>query len=433
MGYAIISEVLADSIAEELELEPGDKILKINDQKMNDLIDFQFLWADEEIDLLIEKKNGEELLFEIEKDYDENLGVIFESAIFDGMRYCHNNCIFCFVAQMAPGMRKSLYVKDDDYRLSFLQGNFITFTNLDEEHFNRIKKFHLSPLYVSVHVTDPDLRVKLLNNSKAHKIMDQLRDLTEHGIEMHTQIVLCPGINDGKYLDKSISDLGELYPGIKSISVVPVGTSKYTKNPERFPNISKEYALNLIEKIEEKQNYFRKKFGHTLVFVADELYVKAQKEFPPREVYEEFAQTENGIGVGRLFLDDFNEASKKLADKIIPKKYVVVTGVSGQFILKPVIDKLKKVEGLDIELLVIENDFFGSTVTVTGLLTGTDLVRNLKNLDEDTNVLISDVMLKKDENIFLDGQSFDEVQEKISANLICIENNAEALVNEILR
>ncbi|SMB94442.1 putative radical SAM enzyme, TIGR03279 family [Desulfonispora thiosulfatigenes DSM 11270] len=432
MGYAIISEVLPNSIAEELELEIGDKILEINNQQMNDLIDFQFLWADEEIDLVIQKTSGEEILYQIEKDYDESLGVVFEKAIFDKMRTCKNNCIFCFVAQMAPGMRSSLYDKDDDYRLSVLQGNFVTLTNLKDEDFDRIKRYHLSPLYVSVHTTSPDLRVSLLNNKNAYKIIDQLRDLAEAGIEFHCQIVLCPGINDGEYLERTLTDLKNLWPSVKSIAVVPVGITKFTKNPEKFPFITRDYAQNLVNYIENKQQQFKKELGDSLVFVADELYVKASKMFPSKEVYEEFPQTENGIGIGRIFLDEFMELEKTFPKEVSTKSYVVVTGVSGQFVLTPLIERMSQIKGLDLELKTVENSFFGPRVTVTGLLTGTDLIKNLRGLPKGTNVVISKVMLKQEEDVFLDGLTVEDVQRELNINLMCVDNTASGLINQIL-
>lgn len=432
MNHAVIAEVLPDSLAEELELEIGDKILKINDEEMNDLIDFQFLWADEEIDLLIEKKNKEQVLYLIEKDYDEGLGVVFERAIFDKMRMCRNNCIFCFVAQMAPGMRKSLYEKDDDYRLSFLQGNFITLTNLNEADFKRIKQYHLSPLYVSVHVTHPDLRNRLLKNKDAYKIMDQLTDLAKSGIEFHCQIVLCPGINDGEYLEQSLEDLKSLWPNVKSIAIVPVGITDFSPSPEKFPPMSKEYALNLVNYIEGKQHEFKKELGESLVFVADELYVKAEKMFPPREVYEDFPQTGNGIGISRLFIDEVHQLEKTFPKEVDNKSYVLVTSISGEFVLNSLIESLSKIKGLKIRLMVIENDYFGSRVTVTGLITGTDLIHNLRGIEPGTNVIISKIMLKDDEDIFLDGLTVEDVESELNINLICVENTARDLIEKIL-
>lgn len=432
MNKAVIAEVYPNSLAEEIGLKKGDKILKINNQELNDLIDFQFNWAEEEIELLVESHNGEQILFEIEKDYDEPLGVVFENAVFDKMHTCHNNCVFCFVAQMAPNMRKSLYQKDDDYRLSFLQGNFISLTNIKDSEMGRIKKYNLSPLYVSVHTTNKELRKKMLNNSNAGKILNQLQELTAAGIEINTQIVLCPGINDGEYLEKTIEDLSNLWPGVRSIAVVPVGVTKYRKNLELFPEISQEYALEIIKNIEEKQKFFKNKYGYSLVFLSDEFYVKGQKTFPSKNIYEDFPQTENGIGISRIFLDDFNELLPNLPTKVSHKKLILVTGVSGEYVLTPIVSRLNAITGLQVKLLPIKNNFFGQRVTVTGLITGGDLKNNLMNLSSDYKVIIPDVMLKKDENIFLDGITLEQLSKELAhLDLHVIETSAQALIKEI--
>jgi len=432
MAKAIIAEVLDNSLAGDLGLKPGDKVLKVNNVTPEDLIHFQYLWADEEIELLIEKEDGKQILFEIEKEYDENLGVVFEQAVFDRIRPCQNKCLFCFIEQMAPAMRPSLYEKDDDYRLSFLQGNFITLTNLKEEDLKRIRELHLSPLYVSVHTTDKELRTKILGNPRAGKIMEQLSTLIDWGIKLHTQIVLCPGINDGHYLEKTIADLSALWPGIQSIAIVPVGVTKFRKDLDKFPVFRKDYAQQLVDMVTKKQSYFRKELGISLVYLGDEIYIQAERDFPSFDYYDDFPQTENGIGVSRLFLHEFEKIKADLPTKIKESHYVVVTGKLGSSVLKPMVDRLNTIKGLALDLLVLENSFFGPRVTVTGLLTGTDLLQGLKDVPKGSKVLISDIMLKKKENIFLDGLSPEEIAQKLGIEVIVVENSAQALVKKVI-
>lgn len=432
MGKAIISKVFPNSLAGELNLEPGDKILKLNQQEPEDLIDFQILWADEEITLLVEKNNNEQIIFEIEKEFDEGLGVEFENAVFDKIRRCHNKCLFCFVDQMGPAMRKSLYEKDDDYRLSFLQGNFITLTNLREDELARIKRLHLSPLYVSVHTTDPQLRVKILGNPQAAKIIEHLEDLIQAGIEIHTQIVLCPGINDDKYLDKTIADLRNYWPGIKSIAIVPVGVTKFRKDLDNFPHVSKAYAQQLIDKISKIQNKFKMELKKTLVYLADEFYIKAETDFPTSIEYDGFPQIENGIGLCRLFIDEFEKVKPNLPQKVSFRKYTVVTSVLGQYVLKPIIKELTNIKGLEIEVITVANYFFGPRVTVSGLLTGQDLLKALKDIEPNSKVIFPDIMLKNGEDIFLDGLKPTEIEKQLNITLIKVANSAEALIKKLL-
>ncbi|MDK2822537.1 MAG: hypothetical protein PWQ67_1333 [Clostridia bacterium] len=433
MANAVIAEVIPDSLASDLGLEPGDKILEVNGIQPLDLIHFQFLWADEEINLMIESKDKGKILFKIEKDIDENLGVIFEQAVFDKIRSCQNKCMFCFIEQMAPAMRSSLYVKDDDYRLSFLQGNFITLTNLKSSDLERIKKLHLSPLYVSVHTTDPQLRIQLLGNPKGGKILEQLNYLIEAGINIHTQVVLCPGINDGEYLDKTIEDLSTLWPGVSSLAIVPVGVTKFRKDLEKFPVFSQDYARKLISKISEKQKYFKEKFDYTFVFLADEIYIQARKDFPELEAYEDFPQTENGIGLSRLFIHDFEKVKNSLPSVVKENEFTVVTSQSGKYVLEPIIKELNKIKGLKLKLLVVNNQFFGPRVTVCGLLTGFDLLEGLKGSPPGSKVIISDIMLKQDDYLFLDGLRPDDISRQLNIDLIVVNNSVQSFINEIIK
>jgi len=432
MVKAVIAEVLPNSLASEIGLEPGDIIIKVNNIPPEDLIHFQYLWADEGIELLVEKKDGQQIFFEVEKEYDESLGVVFEQAVFDKIRHCQNKCLFCFIEQMAPAMRSSLYEKDDDYRLSFLQGNFITLTNMKKNDFDRIKKYHLSPLYVSVHTTNPSLRKTILGNPHAGKIMEQLKSLVDLGIRIHSQVVLCPGINDGEYLERTIDDLSLLWPGIQSLAIVPVGVTSFRKDLEKFPVFSIEYAQKLVNLVSEKQSFFRKKMGTSFVYLGDEIYIQAQTNFPSDEHYDDFPQIENGVGVSRIFLDDFFKNKNNLPAGISDQRYIIATGKLGKKVLEPIINYLNKIKGLEIDIKVIENVFFGSRVTVNGLLTGYDLLDGLKDITPGSQVLISEVMLKKGERIFLDGLTPEEIGQKLGIKLIVVKNNAESLINQVI-
>lgn len=428
---AEISAVQPHSLAEELGLEVGDVISKINDKIITDLIRFQFEWAGEEVSLEIKKRTGEIEIYEIEKDYDESLGVVFNQAVFDGLKHCQNKCLFCFVDQMAPNLRKTLYIKDDDYRLSFLQGNFITLTNLQEKEIERIKKEHLSPLYVSVHTTNGSLRKKLLNNPKAGELLKILKDLSTAGIKMHTQVVLCPGLNDGEYLEQTYLDLKNIQ-GVESLAVVPVGLTKFRKNLTKIKTYTKGTALEIIEWAEKRQQDCRNTKNSSFLWLSDEFYQLAGKCVPAYEIYENFPQLENGIGMVRLLWHDF--AQCELPEEVKPaKEFVVLTGVSGRYALQPIVKRLNEIKGLRVELLVVQNTFFGSTVTVTGLLTGGCLLEGLKSIKEGSTVLIPSVMLKTHEDKFLDDLTTAEVEEGLGKNirLITVQTTAQDVIEKI--
>lgn len=415
----VIAKVYPDTIAWETGLEEGDIITKINNQAVRDLIDFEYLWAEEEVELSVTKKSsGSEEVILIEKDYDEILGVDFQSAVFDGVRHCKNNCLFCFVDQMAPGMRESLYEKDDDYRLSFLQGNFITLTNLTEEDKKRIIEQRLSPLYVSVQSADEENRRLMLKNPQSVKIINDLQELTAAGIEFHTQIVLCKNINDGDFLEYSINKLESLGSNILSLAVVPVGITKYRKNQDLFPEFTKEESRDIIKKVHNLQKKFQEKRGYNFVYLGDELYIKGDLDFPEYDDYEGFPQLENGVGLSRIFIDEYLENKKNLPNKILEEKtFYLVSGKSLEKFLKIIVNELNKTDNLHLELRALENYFFGERVTVTGLLTGSDLMTGLKDIPKNSNVVIPDVMLKKGEELFLDNISVNEVESRLNIKI----------------
>lgn len=411
MAYSgIIAKVIPDSIAVEVGLEPGDRLISVDGESILDIIDLSFALSDESVELLIEKTNGEQEILEIEKEYDEDLGIEFESAVFDGVRRCANKCIFCFVDQMAPGMRESLYVKDDDYRLSFLYGNFVTLTNTVPQDIDRIRRLHLSPLYISVHTTNGTLREKMLNNKNAGKIMEHLDTLITSGIEMHTQIVLCPNINDGAELEKTISDLYSLHPSVISMAIVPVGLSRYRENCYSLEAFSPEKALDVITLVNKWQQKCRKKSGTSFVYLSDEFYITAGQPIPEYDLYDGFPQLENGIGLVRNFLHEWENAPISTTGYTSPHHIDVVCGVSAHKILRPLLESLT-ITNLTIRVIPIENNFFGTEISVSGLLTGQDIISQLTQLDGvRTGVIIPGVALRKGEGVFLDNMTLDELE-----------------------
>lgn len=414
MAYSgIIARVIPDSIAVEVGLEPGDRLISVDGESIRDIIDLSFALSDESVELLIEKTNGEQEILEIDKEYDEDLGIEFESAVFDGVRRCANKCIFCFVDQMAPNMRESLYVKDDDYRLSFLYGNFVTLTNTVPQDIDRIRRLHLSPLYISVHTTNGELREKMLNNKNAGKIMEHLDTLITSGIEMHTQIVLCPDINDGEELEKTISDLYALHPSVISMAIVPVGLSRYRENCYSLQVFSPEQALKVITLVEKWQQKCRKKSGTSFVYLSDEFYINAGHPIPEYDIYDGFPQLENGIGLVRNFLHEWGQAPIKTTGYDVPHHIDIVCGTSAEKILGPLLEPLQ-INNLTVRVIPIENDFFGNEISVSGLLTGEDIVKQLAQIDGPrTGVIIPGVALKKGEGVFLDNMTLEEVESRL--------------------
>lgn len=411
MAYSgVVARVLPDSIAMEVGLEPGDRLITVDGEHIRDIIDLSFALADENVELLIQKTNGEREILEIEKDYDEDLGIEFESAVFDGVRRCANQCIFCFVDQMAPNMRESLYVKDDDYRLSFLYGNFVTLTNSSSQDFDRIRRLHLSPLYVSVHTTNGTLREKMLNNKNAGKIMTQLDTLITSGIEMHTQIVLCPDINDGSELEKTISDLYALHPSVLTMAIVPVGLSRYRENCYSLQVFTPEQALAVVTMVSKWQQKCRKKSGTSFVYLSDEFYLTAGQPIPEYDFYDGFPQLENGIGLIRNFLHEWEQGSVVVKGYEKPHHIDVMCGVSAQKIIGPLLNAVK-IPNLTIRVIPVENNFFGNNITVSGLLTGQDILATLAQTDGvRTGVIIPGAALRKGEGIFLDNMTLDELE-----------------------
>ena len=413
-----IIRVAKGSLAEELELTAGDKILEIDGKKPLDIIDLSFLLADEEIEMLVEHKDGSRELIGFEKDVDEELGAEFESAVFDGIRRCKNHCVFCFVDMIAPNMRKSLSVKDDDYRLSFLYGNFITLTNLTDKDFSRIKNFHLSPLFVSVHSMNPVIREKMLRTPLAKNISSQLDKLEKSKVEYHTQVVLCPELNDGADLDNTISEILKRRPHALSLAIVPVGVTKHRRDKFPLRQFDREGALKVVRQVEKFQKKIRKETGKTFVYLGDEFYFLAGLEIPPTDFYDDFPQLDNGIGLTRSFMDDWQSEKVLYSDEKI--RLDVVSGTSFAPVLKKLSEEeMKKNSRLEVRVIPVENKFFGERVNVSGLLTGGDIIAELKKFDDGRDgILIPESALRSGEDIFLDDVKLDDLKKIFSPSRI---------------
>ncbi|KPU28304.1 Fe-S oxidoreductase [Caloranaerobacter sp. TR13] len=419
----IIESIESGSIAEELGIESGDVLINVNGYPITDILDYKYQISDDYVEITIQKKNGEIWEFEIEKDTNEDIGIIFTNPLIDRAKSCRNKCIFCFIDQLPKGMRDTLYFKDDDSRLSFLQGNFITLTNLSDDEIDRIIFYKLSPINISVHTTDSELRVKMLNNKNAGKIYSILQRFSQANIEMNCQIVLCPGINDGIYLEKTLDDLAALYPNVKSVAVVPVGITKYREGLFKLKTYNKHTAKELLKIINKKQNEYLNRLGSRFVFAADEFYVLANKEIPLFDEYEGFPQLENGVGLMRLFYDEVCKAVTQMDKKIqLNKSFTIATGkLAYPFIMDIANLAMSKFSGLKLQVEFIRNNFFGDTITVSGLITGGDLIGQLTGKDLGDGLIIPKSMLKRDENIFLDDITVQEVEEILNAEVIVLD------------
>ena len=414
MSYGTVLRVAEGSLAEELGLMPGDKIVSVNDQPLRDIIDLSFAMAEEEIDLLIEHEDGEQEMLSFDKDVDEELGAEFTSAVFDGIRSCANHCLFCFVDQVAPDMRESLYVKDDDYRLSFLYGNFITMTNMGERDFQRIAAFHLSPLFVSVHTTDMEIRAKMLGTPRAAELMKQLDRLDEAGTEYHAQVVLCPELNDGEILDKTIGDMLERRPYALSLAIVPVGLTQFRDGCYPLQSFDKGGAAQVVAQVGRWQKKSRKESGENFVYLADEFYLLAELPLPEEEEYDGFPQLDNGIGLARSFISEWREAQAEVgtAGYDEPLSVEIVCGVSIAPVFQDLLDGLS-VRNLTVRLRPVENRWFGPSVTVSGLLTGADILASLSEVEPGAPVVVVPrCALRSGENVFLDDMTLSSFTEK---------------------
>lgn len=431
---AKITKVLPESIAAEIGFEVGDAIVAINGTKPRDLIDYQFLCADEFLELEVLDTRGKTHQIEIEKDYDEDLGLEFETALFDNLIQCNNRCPFCFIDQQPPGKRSSLYLKDDDYRLSFLYGSYLTLTNLPEKEWQRIEQMRLSPLYVSVHATEPEVRTRLLKNPRAGQIIQQLKWFQERRLQIHAQVVVCPGINDGEHLEKTLRDLtsfhtGEI-PAVASVAVVPVGLTRFRPQEDELVPVTREKAKEVISQVKLLCQEFKQKYGSNVAWLADEWFLIAGAELPSEAEYEEYPQLDNGVGSIRLFIKQFAHAANELLPaKIFPaKKLTWVVGNAVETAFKPLVKQLNNVEGLDVKMRALYSDYWGQNISVTGLLTGHDLLYHLKGQDLGDGILLPSVMLKHGELIFLDDMTVEEVSRQLNISIFPVAG-VEELIN----
>ncbi|MBP5414505.1 MAG: DUF512 domain-containing protein [Lachnospiraceae bacterium] len=430
----IVAEVLPDSIADEMEIVAGDEIVTINGEEIEDIFDYQFLCENEYIEVGIRKESGEEWILEIDKDEDEDLGIKFENGLMDDYHSCSNKCIFCFIDQMPPGMRKTLYFKDDDARLSFLQGNYVTLTNMSEKDVERIIKYNLSPINISFHTTNPDLRCMMLNNRFAGKALEKAKRFYEAGLVMNGQIVLCKGVNDKDELERTISDLYEYLPYLQSVSIVPVGVTKYREGLYKMDAWEKEDAEYLIDQVEKWQKKAYAQYGLHFVHASDEWYINANRTLPEAERYDGYLQIANGVGTMRSMLDEFEEELANFAEyKEDAERVTVVCGELPYTYIKMMSDKLMNDHPLkDINVVAVKNHFFGESITVTGLLTGQDIVCALKDLNLGNRVLLSENILKADEAIFLDDMTLKEFKEVLQVEVSIVQSNGYDFVDCIL-
>ena len=441
-----IKTVESGSIAEELELEPGDILLSINSEEIEDIFDYRFIIKDEYLEVAIRKKNGEEWVLEIDKEFDEDLGLEFENSLMSEYRSCCNKCIFCFIDQMPPGMRETLYFKDDDSRLSFLQGNYITMTNMKEKDIDRIIRMHLSPINISVQTTNPELRCKMLNNRFAGEKLKYLQRFYDGHVQMNGQIVCCKNVNDGDELRRTIEDLSKYLPYMQSVSVVPAGITKYREGLYPIETFSKEEAGEVIDIIEGYQKQFYKEYGIHFVHASDEWYINAEREFPEEDRYDGYVQLENGVGMMRIFIDEFKDALEQLTNskeypKLREKLQRVVTIAVGKLtypIMKKFTEQMEILfPGLTINIFYIRNDFFGETITVSGLITGQDLVKQIKERQDNGEELgrvlnIPSNMLRIGEQVFLDDMTVAEVETKLGMKLIPVESGGKDFIEAII-
>lgn len=423
---AIISEVKPNSIALEFELEAGDKIIRVNDKELTDLIDFNFETATNEYTLTVEKKEtGEIEVLEIEKDDEEELGIVFDSAVFDGVKRCLNKCIFCFVDQQPKHLRKTLYIKDDDYRLSYLQGTYVTLTNLKQDDKERIEKLNLGPLYVSVHTTNGELRKKMLNNKNADKILNELDWLKKANIPIHCQIVLCPGYNDNEELIKTLNDLYKYKKIVKSVAIVPVGITKYRENDDL-----KKVDYNVAKRTIEIVNDFNLTKKTNFAQLSDEFFILTNSDIPDKKYYKHYAQLDDGVGTTRIILDDFAKREKKLPKKIKDKKiFHFILSKSSLKAFDIIAERLNQIENLNIVKVVVESKFFGDDINVSGLIVGSDILSALKN-QQNLNIVLPSIMLKPYTTSFLDDITVEDLEKKLNSKIHIVEDSYS--VSEII-
>lgn len=434
----VVQNIEAGSVAQEMGIEPGDVLLAINGNGITDIFDYQYLLQDEYIEVLIRKPSGEEWLLEIDKEFGEDLGIVFENGLMDEYRSCRNKCIFCFIDQMPKGMRETLYFKDDDSRLSFLQGNYVTLTNMSDKDVERIIRYRLSPINISFQTTNPELRCKMLGNRFAGQALEQVKKLYAAGITMNGQIVLCKGINDGAELERSIYDLAAYLPHLKSVSVVPVGLSKFRDGLYPLEHFYKEDARKVLQCIHKWQEKIYPEHGLHFVHASDEWYVMAGEELPEAERYDGYLQLENGVGMLRLLMDEFDEAmaqAEKGKDRYggQEREMSVVTGrMAYPYILDMARRMMERFDRLKIHVYAITNNFFGERITVSGLLTGQDMIRQLQDKRLGDRILLPQNVLRSGEDYFLDDVTVGEMERALQVKIDIVKSSGYDFVHTVL-
>ncbi len=435
----VIGRVMPGSIAEELEIEAGDRLLTIDNTEIEDIFDYQFLVQDTYIEVLIEKPNGEQWLLEVDKDFDEDLGIEFENGLMDEYRSCHNKCIFCFIDQMPKGMRETLYFKDDDSRLSFLQGNYVTLTNMSEHDIDRIIRYHLAPINISIQTMNPQLRCKMLNNRFAGEALKKVDRLYEAGIAMNGQIVLCKGVNDGEELENSISRLTKYLPHLESVSVVPVGLSRYREGLYPLEPFTREDAREVLRSIHGWQEKIYREHGTHFIHASDEWYILAQEELPEEERYDGYLQLENGVGMTRLLLSEFARGREQLRrerqipDMSVREELSIATGrLAYPYIRRMAQEMTEDFPGLEIHVYAIRNDFFGEMITVSGLLTGQDILAQLRDKPLGRRLLLPQNVLRSGETVFLDDLTLEELKNTLQVEINIVKSSGYDFIDAVL-
>ncbi|HKM02242.1 MAG TPA: DUF512 domain-containing protein [Sedimentibacter sp.] len=428
----LIVKVLKNSIAEELEIEAGDELLTVNNSEIKDYIDYKYQISDDLVNFEIKKKDGEIWELEIEKEYDEDIGIVFENPLMDNIKVCSNKCIFCFIDQMPKGMRKTLYLKDDDTRLSFLYGNFITLTNLTDDEIDRIIKYKISPIKVSVHTTDSELRKYMMGNDKDIDILEYLKKLIDAKITVDCQIVLVRDVNDGAQLSKTINDLSSLHPGLRSVAVVPVGLTKHREKLIELKPFDKESASAVVSQVTDLQKQLLKNIRTRFIFIADEFYIQSENDFPAYEDYEDFDQLENGIGMCRLFKNQVEDKVKNIKYKeVLNDEITFVTGLAAYELMIEISKIIMNKINVKINVVKIINNYFGDRITVSGLTTGKDIIEQLKDKNY-KNIILPGNMIN-DNLVMLDDMEIENLEKELNTSVEVCDVDGDTLLSLIVK
>jgi len=431
----IITSVESGSIAEELGIEPGDRLVNIGGSVPGDVFDYRYMLGDEYVELCVAKPDGQEYIYEVEKYADEDIGLTFESALMDKPKPCNNKCKFCFIDQLPPNMRPSLYFKDDDMRLSFLQGNYVTLTNISDAEFDRLVSYHLSPINISGHAIEPKLRASIMGNPCAAKITDRLNRLRDARIQMNYQIVLMKDINDGRHMTDTIRALAGYMPFGRSLSVVPVGLTKHRDGLPNLQSFTKKDAERVLDQVDGLSAEFRRGHGTSFVFAADEFYLKAGRELPGAEYYEDFPQIENGVGMLASFREEFNEALALSESRAVCEAITIVTGRAAHGLVSSLASSAASKFGLDINAICVDNKLFGDEITVSGLLTGGDILRCLSKLSRKElgeRLLLPSNMFRSGTDIFLDDTTATQLTGSLGVPVRIVQTQGRSLVEAII-